>query len=156
MRPHKYNVRHWVFRIHSMPGAQPRLHEPFLKEAIAAGVPSLMITSGRIQIHVDAEEQPCYLYHAVLLNDGFVAKGPKQPFRHVPKQEPGTMFLLNIHEPHHLIRDMRTPVLREHSSYPGWVSLCFGSDTILSWEEVERRFSEPLPDLERLEKHKTL
>jgi hypothetical protein len=58
------------------------VYEPLLKSDPEGLLPSILATSGTISIHQDSHELPCYSYHLIIRNDGYIAKGPGQP--HAP------------------------------------------------------------------------
>lgn len=115
------------------------ISEPYLRQSDRV---SLLITSGRIHIHEDAEDLPPFSYHLIVANDGYIAKGPKQPYKDYRMQLPGSVVILNIHEPHHVVRDVRMCRQVENHPYPVWASLCFNtSDPDMPYQEITSRFN---------------
>jgi hypothetical protein len=121
------------------------VYEPYYKQWKEAHGFSLLFTSGTIPIHEDSEEIPRYSYHAIIKNDGFVAKGPRQ---RASPQRPGTILCLDIHSPHHVIQDSRVRSIRD-SEYPTWASLVFNVDKLMPWWEVIETFRSKFQQVEQ-------
>ncbi len=115
-------VRRFAYREHAR--LENSVSEPFLRTWRPFGI-SMLCTSGAIKKHTDSEELPPYCWHAILLNDGYIAKGPDQKAKRLRQQVPGTVICLNIHEEHHLIRDARVRVIKD--DYPTWGTLTFNT-----------------------------
>lgn len=129
------DLRHHIYDAYGKP--QGGVYQPFLRQWREYGI-SLMLCSGKVPAHEDANELPPFCYHAVLLNDAFLAKGPDQRPAEVPPQSKGRIFELNIHKTHHLVRDQRIIRLAgdDHDGYPGWASLCFNREHPISFSEA--------------------
>lgn len=120
------------------------VHEPYLHrdDWINPRRVSLLATSGGVPKHCDSEILPPYCYHAILRNDGFIAKGPSQRVSSDPilfqRQIPGVIICLNIHEEHALITDNRC--FNPTAEYPTWITMVFNSKKPLPHDEVVDRF----------------
>ncbi len=112
------------------------VYEPFLghPEWKAANL-SLLVCCTSVSAHEDHHELPPWCHFAVLVNDGWVAKTPRERISAVPPQRPGALFRLNIHDEHHLVRDRRVRSAAFENYPPGYAVL------VLSQEE-------PIPDAE--------
>lgn len=121
------------------------VHEPYLRREDWTGGDSqvsLLATSGGVDAHCDSEILPPYCYHAILRNDGYIAKGPSQRVSSnrilCQPQRPGVIICLNIHEEHALITDTRC--FNPRAEYPTWITLVFNSKKPLPHGEVVDRF----------------
>jgi hypothetical protein len=148
-------VRHHAYEAyHPLNGACYRegsVYEPYLRSPEWRGVGvSLLTTSGGIRKHTDALEMGAHCYHAILLNDGFIAKGTGQRVYSAPaklvKQKKGMIIQLNIHCEHALVKDVRT--FNPSTEYPTWATLCFNSSVELTNEEIVDRFNKAVPLLQ--------
>lgn len=97
--------------------------EPFLHDRawVDAGL-SLLVTTGTVFRHSDSDELPRWSYHAVLINDGYIARNTGLK-RNWALQRPGCIVELDIYETHALEIDTRLG--HSPQCYPGWASLCF-------------------------------
>lgn len=126
-------------------GLHNSVNEPWLHGLDEKLGANLLITTGAISEHCDSEELPPYSYHAIIRNDGYIARSTGQEVKNLAIQERGIVIALNIHEEHEVIRDLRINDADADDFDPyltTWCSLCFNDDKLLPWDEVERRFNQ--------------
>lgn len=118
------------------------VNEPWLHGIDEPLGANLLITTGTIRKHTDAEELPPYSYHAIIRNDGFIARSNGLKIKRLPIQDRGTVIVLNIHEEHEVVRDTRIIGNDEFEPFlSSWVSLCFNDDALLTETEILARFN---------------
>ncbi len=134
------------------------VHEPMLRDPLFVkhGLQVMGVKSA-VGVHHDSYELPRWSYHYILLNAGFIVKHPEQEVSLMSTQPAGTIVRVDIHEPHTLVHDYRSPNWTRDelamdgvwaAEERGWASLHFGSEEMLSIEEAEFEFKRRIAKFE--------
>lgn len=128
----------YVYAKGGVPGGvyEPFLYHPVWSEANL----SMLVCAGSVARHVDSWELPRYAYFLVLINDGWAAKMATEKLLEIPRQTPGKVFRLDIHEEHALVRDRRVRSTCPRDYVPGFAALVMNLYDKLSEAEVRQRF----------------
>lgn len=100
-----------------------------IQEAISYHPYINFIGTAGIPLHTD-KGFPQYSYHLVLRNNGLLTKGKGRYDLDI--QCPGTIIVLDVHHPHHVIYDKRI----KKPKYPLWISACYDDKYLLSKEQI--------------------